>query len=404
MAYPLLQLFLTAAISAALGYWIASKRRPAKHTAQQTPCVDDTPEGLDALATQIASALSAHIDASKSVLDTDINDLAQRLDKTDHNLHRLMDDAQTAEKPASAIRDYLASLDSFGQRVTPVWSAHIEASRTKMETAINDLTERFDGIVTNLDHLLKESQAALAKGDGGVFESSRDRLGKVVANLDVALQDKQHMLEETRGLLGYIEEMKSMAGQVTAIAHQTNLLALNAAIEAARAGDAGRGFAVVADEVRKLSKISGTTGKNITDKVVQVSDAINEAFNVAAQNSIHDADRVFQADCIISDVLSDLEHVFSGLKDSSDHIGDSARGIKTEIALSLELFQFQDRLSQTLSHVRDSIDSFPDYLAQSHSSEALEPIDTETMLTELHLSYTMKEERATHGVDKPAGS
>ncbi|MDP2901898.1 MAG: methyl-accepting chemotaxis protein [Methylovulum sp.] len=401
----LLQILLTAAISAVLGYWIAFKSRPAGLAGQQSPDIDVRVE-LEAFTAQITAALSAHIDASKRVIDTDINDLTQRLDKADRSLRRLTDEAQATGKLVSGIGDYLSSLDTFGQQVAPVWSAHVESSRKQMETAINGLTERFDGIVTNLDQLLKESQAALAKGDSGVFESSRDKLGTVVANLDVALQDKQHMLDETRGLLGYIEEMKSMAVQVTAIAHQTNLLALNAAIEAARAGDAGRGFAVVADEVRKLSRISGTTGKNITDKVEQVSDAITEAFHVAAQNSVHDANRVSQANGIIHDVLGDLEHVFSGLKSTSDHIGDSAQGIKAEIALSLELFQFQDRLSQTLSHVRDSIDSFPAYLAQSQNGGplALEPLNTDTMLNELHLSYTMREERAAHGVGKPVGA
>ena len=400
MDIHLLQLLLSAVISGGLGYFIACKRRPLKTIEQQSPDTNEVRVELGTLAGQITSALSAHVDTSKKVIDTELNELMQRLDKADRSLHNLMDEAQATEHLVSGIERYLSSLDHLGQQITPAWSAHVESSRKQMETAINGLTDRFDGIVNNLDRLLKESQAALAKGDGGVFQSSRDRLAKVVVNLDVALQDKQHMLEETRGLLGFIEEMKSMAVQVTAIAHQTNLLALNAAIEAARAGDAGRGFAVVADEVRKLSKLSGTTGKQITDKVDQVSEAITDAFNVAAQNSVNDANMVTQAHGIIHDVLGDLEAVFSGLKNTSDHIGDSAQGIKMEIALSLELFQFQDRLSQTLSHVRDSIDSLPTYIAQSQNSGplALQPIDTETMLNELHLSYTMREERAAHCV------
>ena len=273
-----------------------------------------------------------------------------------------------------------------------------DPQRQQMETAITGLTGRFEGIVDNLDSLLKASQAALAKGDSGVFEQSQERLGKIITNLDLELKDKQHMLEETRNLLRFIDEMKDMALQVTSIAHQTNLLALNAAIEAARAGDAGRGFAVVADEVRKLSRISGAMGKNITEKVEQVSEAITEAFVIAEQNSVNDANMIFQANDEIRKVLLDLRGVFSELKTTSDNIGESANGIKMEIGMSLELFQFQDRISQSLSHARDSIALFPVYLESSHEGGVgdLKPLDTTSLLNELRSSYTMREERALH--------
>lgn len=226
-----------------------------------------------------------------------------------------------------------------------------------------DLTQRFGSIVSRLDQVLSESHDALAKGDGAVFEASRRRLSEVIASLDTALQDKRHMLEKIRGLLSFIDEMRSMAAQVASVAHQTNLLALNAAIEAARAGDAGRGFAVVADEVRKLSKISGATGKTIIAKVEQVSTAITEAFKVVEQNAQNDASSVYKANERIRDVLDDLENVFSEMKTSSDHIGEVTHGIKFQISESLVQFQFQDRIGQTLSHVRDSINQFPEYLA-----------------------------------------
>ena len=116
-----------------------------------------------------------------------------------------------------------------------------------------------------------------------------------MTSLDLALQEKHHMLEEIRGLVGFITEMKAMAIEVARIADQTNLLALNAAIEAARAGDSGRGFAVVADEVRKLSTISGATGKHITAKVEQVSSAITAAFSVVEKNALHDVSSVAES-------------------------------------------------------------------------------------------------------------
>ncbi|MEG6523518.1 methyl-accepting chemotaxis protein [Desulfotomaculum sp. 1211_IL3151] len=63
---------------------------------------------------------------------------------------------------------------------------------------------------------------------------------------------------------------------IKGIADQTNLLALNAAIEAARAGDQGRGFAVVADEVRKLAQNSANNAKDMSDKLMVISNMIEK--------------------------------------------------------------------------------------------------------------------------------
>jgi methyl-accepting chemotaxis protein len=309
-----------------------------------------------------------------------------------------------AEDVRLDIESYLSGIEEFGQKVTPVWSAQIETSRSQMDGAIADLTRRFDGIVSNLNQLLADTRAALDKGDGAVFESSRGRLSEVVASLDSALKDKQQLLEKVGGLVGFISEMKTMASEVARIADQTNLLALNAAIEAARAGDSGRGFAVVADEVRKLSTISGATGKNITAKVEQVSQAIQAAFTVVEQNAQNDASSVMQAHQKIQEVLVELEDVFSVMKGTSDHVNGIAQSILGDIAESIVHFQFQDRIGQILSHVRDNIERFPNYLENSQSGGplGLKPIDTETMLAELQCSYAMFDEHRAHQTGKAA--
>jgi methyl-accepting chemotaxis protein len=347
MDIQVLQILFTAAFSGGVGWWLASKKSPVEPEAQPSYAVNDIQLGVEY---------------------------------------------------------FLSGFDNFSRQVTPVWSAQIESSRTQMDTAIAGLTQRFDGIVSSLDSLLDESHAALAKGDSAVFETSRDRLGEVVASLDHALQDKHQMLEEIRGLVGFIAEMKTMAAEVARIADQTNLLALNAAIEAARAGESGRGFAVVADEVRKLSTISGATGKHITAKVEQVSAAITAAFSVVEKNAQNDANSVAESHGKIQQVLEDLGRVFYELKDSSDHLGAIAQGIKLEIAESLVQFQFQDRIGQTLSHVRDSIDQFPVYLARSQNGGPFElkPLDAQAMLADLQSSYAMQEEHYTHGSGRPA--
>lgn len=303
-----------------------------------------------------------------------------------------------------SINHHLSSLAQFSIKVSPIWSTQIESSRLQMEKAIGALTVRFATIVANLDGLLKESHSVLVQGDPKVFDTSRAKLEEVVVSLDHALQDKQQMLGEMRILVGLISEMKTMAAEVARIADQTNLLALNAAIEAARAGDTGRGFAVVADEVRKLSTISGETGKHITAKVEQVSSAITAAFAVAEQSALNDASAVSSSNDKIQSVLTSLSEIFYGLKNSSDHLNEVALSIRSEISESLVQFQFQDRIGQTLAHVRDSIDLFPQYLKASQGDDALaiKEFDVQGMLNSIQSTYTMQEEYNVHATGKPA--
>lgn len=299
---------------------------------------------------------------------------------------------------AARVETHVSSLQDFGDQVTPVWSGLIDSSRQQMESAIDALSGRFNNIVNDLDRTLSVAQKAFANNNQEVFESSRQRLGQVVSNLDQALNDKQRMLTAIKTLVGFIDEMRSMATEVARIADQTNLLALNAAIEAARAGESGRGFAVVADEVRKLSTQSGDTGKHIGIKVNEINEAITAAFMIAEETSQCDAESVSASNAQIQAVLNDMQTVMSSLQTANQQITNTAKAIKQEVYESLVQFQFQDRIGQTLSHVRDSINQFPEHLANTRSAgiTSLKPLDKSTMLAELEDSYTMAEERHLH--------
>ena len=300
--------------------------------------------------------------------------------------------------------DYLRGLQTLGSDVVPVWVRQVESGRSQMETAIVELMMRFSGIVGKLDAALDASQAASEGINGGlvnVFSQSEHDLGAVVSSLRDAMQQKETMLAEIHGLLHFITKLEKMAIDVAGIADQTNLLALNAAIEAARAGEAGRGFAVVADEVRKLSTLSKDTGKQISETVKVISAAISAAVKTSEQTTAEEAKALISSEAAIGNVLGNFRQITDGLSESSGILRSESDGIKNEVAMSLVQLQFQDRVSQILSHVRDNIGSLPAYLEKSHAefnqSGRLEAVAAGQLLKEIESTYAMTEEYSNHG-------
>jgi len=312
----------------------------------------------------------------------------------------------TGSAGTPAADDYLASRRQFGEEVAGVWSSHIDASRTQMETAVVALVERFSSIVMKLEQALAASGAARnhASEHGGddiveVFSASEKELRSLLDMLAAGAASKQQMLVKIEGLQEITAQLQTMAADVASIAWQTNLLALNAAIEAARAGEAGRGFAVVATEVRMLSNRSADAGKHISQQVSQISAAIGATCQAAGE-SIREENRAVQAsEDMIGKVLSSFRGVTDALVQSSDLLQQESSGIQSEVSDALMQLQFQDRVSQILSHVQQNIARLPSYLDEhaQRAGDTLPPLDARALLAELESTYAMAEERTLHG-------
>jgi methyl-accepting chemotaxis protein len=310
-----------------------------------------------------------------------------------------------------SVDQYLDGQRALGVSVAPIWSRHIENSITQMDEAVAALAGRFGGIVERLDQAVGASSVATASMDGGnglvtVFANSERELQGVVASLRSATESKAAMLDKVNGLGQFVRELKEMAADVASIAAQTNLLALNAAIEAARAGERGRGFAVVAKEVRMLSNQSADTGRRIAEKVALVSSAIVATTQAAQQSGALEEESMRLSEEAIASVLGGFRGVTDALVQSSKLLKEESIGIQYEVGEALVQLQFQDRVTQIMSHVKQNIDLLRCALEQNCDSfqqdRRLQPLDAAGLLAELEKTYAMAEEYALDRQAAPA--
>ena len=323
--------------------------------------------------------------------------LARRAARRSDSSKRQVDAQQQAVLAAAERRAEQWRL--LGSELMPIWSRHIETARGQAEAAVTELTGQFAGIAAQLTRTSEMSGAVAAQMEGGgmgsVFAEAEASLQGVVRALAAAVQDKDGLMSQVTDLLGFIDELNRMARDVATVAEQTNLLALNAAIEAARAGEQGRGFSVVADEVRQLSRLSGETGRRIGQKVGHISQAISNAVEAAQASRGRDDEALAAAEATIRRVLCDFQRLAGSLSDAAAELGQSNSAIHAQVNDALVELQFQDRTSQILSHVRDSIGAAAQRICADDTADGT-ALDIAALLAELERTYAMVEERHNH--------
>lgn len=319
----------------------------------------------------------------------------------------LRDAERKCEHRIAALPKQMVGLDGLCVQVMPIWSRQVELARSQMEQEITALTTRFSAIVDRLGAAVGAAGAGQENGHVvTVLSQSERELCEVINSLRTMLARKEQMLVEINGLVQFTGELKQMATDVSGIAEQTNLLALNAAIEAARAGDVGRGFAVVANEVRTLSTRSMEIGTRIKEQVETISKAINDAVLTAQQSTQQESASLAASEQSINKVLDEFKQSTHSLVESGEVLRSESIGIQAEIAESLVYLQFQDRVSQILSHVRDNVTTLSeqvrDSVATLKQSGTPSSLDAKQIMDELEKTYAMAEELTAHRGEKAA--
>jgi len=312
---------------------------------------------------------------------------------------QLTDEAHAARQGSLHVR----GLDNLCEQVLPVWVGQIHVARAQTEDAITALSSRFGQISQRIGLALDASRATAGDDLASLLNATEKELEEIVGALRAALSHKEVLLTHVAELGHITSTLEDMAGQVGDVAKQTNLLALNAAIEAARAGEAGRGFAVVADEVRKLSTASGEMGKRIGDTVRSVTGAIGEALEISQRYARDDQTLVSASSQRIGEVVQRLRCAAGGLVDTSRSITDEGQALAGEIAEVLISLQFQDRVSQVLSHVADDMGRLESRL-ESALGEVRVGVEPEALvasswMAEMSKAYTTPEQHSLHRGD-----
>jgi methyl-accepting chemotaxis protein len=277
-------------------------------------------------------------------------------------------------------------------RLAPVWADLIETARAETEASIIDLTTRFGNIVSGLDRAIASADASgRAAAVDLVERQGREQLASLVDELRASCTRERAMRDEVEALYVPIEQLRQGADAVHAVAKRATLLSLNAAIEAARAGDSGAGFAVVAAEMQRLSMASGELGQDMARRSADAIFAMSAAVQAVRESVDQTENTVRSAEERVARVLDDHASLARRIAQSGAALSASATDVNASVADAIVALQFQDRTSQILTHVRDSIRRAPDSVFARQGE-----IDAAPELDALAHTYATQEERVVH--------
>lgn len=303
---------------------------------------------------------------------------------------------QVSVQALTQVQGNLTALRELLDAVLPLWMRHIDLVNGQTSSAAGGLTDKFISMSQQINQALDLGSSEEGGGVFDVLRSAQVELPQAVKALDDTQGERQRFLVEIRELSRFVTELHGMAEDVAKIASQTNLLALNAAIEAARAGEAGRGFSVVADEVRKLSSMSGETGTQITEKVQVMGRSMESMVARAEQMDSSSRESIEAAERIVGKVLSELGDGVAQLEQRLQMLQGNSREVEQTVNAVLVDLQFQDRVSQIISHVSEDMQRLRDSLG-----EPVVPASRD-WLRRLESSYTTLEQQRVHSGQRAA--
>ena len=220
-----------------------------------------------------------------------------------------------------------------------------------------------------------------------------------VSKNSMALVDQLDDMVDKTSMVGV------MLGDIKEINDQTNLLALNAAIEAARAGDAGRGFAVVADEVRKLSRKTNVFSDQIRRVIADIQHSMQDTSGIAEAMATKDLNIALNSKQNFSEMMVEVNSFNKTMAMRLGQVDKITNGISEKVAKAVTSLQFEDMVTQIVSHIDQRIGSLDVLVSVLQSGIVTKQVDChgthcdwlahlKSLLAEARTAFSQSEKRA----------
>jgi len=221
------------------------------------------------------------------------------------------------------------------------------------------------------------------------LEQSGQLYAKAIAQMELVDTRVQRVFETLKQL-----DQSSFASRI---------VALNAKIEAVHLGNLGSGFEVVADQISNQAHRSAELTASVAVILTDLTKTMQTATSELRQLADTDREAAAHSRAGAEAALENLQFASSQMQEAVAETRRVSETLYTEISNAVVAMQFQDRVSQRIGHVIDSLEAMNQALTSFESAEDISPGDRKQQIAQsLASSYTMDSERRAHGSDMAA--
>jgi len=301
----------------------------------------------------------------------------------------------------------LAAAESLKEQIAStlpvlgVMGTQLKETANQIEAAVVEVCGKFQSMASRARAGVNSAAELLSGGldsSGSSVESLIAEAGRTIEALLVHTQDSAAVSNSAIERIQRVQQATDLIAksltQLDDITLGNRLLAVNARIQAVYAGDKAAGFGGVANEISLQAKRSA----EIVELIRSVSSDLREIASSALtdlQSMVTEDQRAYQKSKLEVDrVLEDFRLMHNSTRQFISTMQEESRGVAQEIAGAVRSLQFQDRVSQRISHVVGELERIKSEL-HAHCEDV--ELDTRGILEQLSSTYTMHEERNVLG-------
>ena len=317
------------------------------------------------------------------------------------NPHGAAEFPSDSEHLAAVEAEVVACLTTF-----PVLRAQLKQTITQVEQSVVEVCESFHSMVARARESVTQATASLSRDGAGDSQVSGSKalitvthgmLARTEAASELTLQTVQTMDEvedQMRRITGSLQD-------VGAIARALGVLGLNANIEASRAGEHGRTFGVVANETKKLAGAAAQISKSVQESVERLRKSVDDTSKKLRTVSAALSDDSKNSRTEVDDVVSVMTATEEKLRRSVESSAHSSKALADDITRAVVAMQFQDSVSQQVTHVVEAIGEVEAGLSKLVTANMATPPTkgrptSSDLAKNLMSRYTMQSERDAH--------
>lgn len=283
----------------------------------------------------------------------------------------------------------------------PVLSRQLRETVGSIESGAGEVCASFG-------EMAKLACSAAGMGAALVEEKGSPTVNDAINGCRVMLANLSDRLEHSGSLyaraIGQMEAANGSVNRVFQVLQEldqasfvSRIVAINAKIESVHLGHLGAGFEVVAEQISAQAARSA----ELTSAVVTVLTELTETMNTATTElkGLAEADKI-EASRSREDAgqaLIKLEHASARMQDTVSESSKASEALYGQISRAVVNMQFQDRVSQRLGHVIESIDAMSRALSEPERAASATLAERKRQVAQdLAATYTMPSERVAH--------